>query len=485
MKEFHIEVGPYLRDKNKTSKMMFHLLIALIPIVIFSFIKNGIVPFVNEKTDIIGMFYPLIFILISCLTTFLTELLYVRICLKKKEEHLKTYLAHSYSIFPGLFLALVLPINTPISILIFGGVIATIIGKMLFGGFGNNIFNPALIGCLFVMTMYGEVIATNGGYLNSYELDAIAKATPLSNASLVEGIGTYDTLVRPYGSLWDFFIGIIPGSVGETSALFCLIGFIYLTINKVIKWKIPVVYILTVFVMTYMIGSINGLGIWYPLFQILSGGLMLGAVFMATDPVTSPTTSIGQILYGLFLGILTVIFRYLTPYPEGVLTSILTMNMFVFILDRIGSKARFYFNRSIIAFVLAWVLILGVGGYIGNSYLTQSVDKPDNKDPNFEIVSKQVDNTKVTYVVTQKGFSGKIKSQIVIDNGLIKTFEILEQNDSYFQKIIDTNYVDKIINEQNNLKEVDTITGVTRTSTAIKKMAINTLADYKENHYAE
>jgi uncharacterized protein with FMN-binding domain len=333
--------------------------------------------------------------------------------------------------------------------------------------------------------MYGEVIATNGGYLNSYELDAIAKATPLSNASLVEGIGTYDTLVRPYGSLWDFFIGIIPGSVGETSALFCLIGFIYLTINKVIKWKIPVVYILTVFVMTYMIGSINGLGIWYPLFQILSGGLMLGAVFMATDPVTSPTTSIGQILYGLFLGILTVIFRYLTPYPEGVLTSILTMNMFVFILDRIGSKARFYFNRSIIAFVLAWVLILGVGGYIGNSYLTQSVDKPDNKDPNFEIVSKQVDNTKVTYVVTQKGFSGKIKSQIMIDNGLIKTFEILEQNDSYFQKIIDTNYVDKIINEQNNLEEVDTITGVTRTSTAIKKMAINTLADYKENHYAE
>lgn len=210
---------------------------------------------------------------------------------------------------------------------------------------------------------------------------------------------------------------------------------------------------------------------------------MFGAIFMATDPVTSPTTPIGQVLYGLFLGILTVIFRYLTPYPEGVLTSILTMNMFVFILDRIGSKARFNFNKSILSFFLAWALILLIGCYIGNTFVKE--DETDNKDPNFEIVSKNVVDKVVTYTVTQKGFSGKIKARIVIDDGLIKTIDILEQNDSYFQKIIDANYIDKLIREQETIEKVDTISGVTISSTAVKKMVINTLADYKESGYAE
>jgi electron transport complex protein RnfD len=479
MKEFHLEPGPYVKNNNSTNKMMFHLLIALLPIIAFSFIKNGVIPFTNDKTGIIGLFYPLIFIGVSTLTTFLCEMLYVKFFLRKEKQELKDYLRHSFSIFPGLFLALVLPINTPLSILIFGGIVATLIGKMLFGGFGNNIFNPALIGCLFVVAMYSATIATNGGYLNSHEIDAVTSATPLSNVSLVEGIGSYDTLVKPYGNLWNFFIGTIPGAVGETSALLCLLGFIYLSINKVIKWRIPLIYILTVFGMTYMIGSFNGLGVWYPLFQIMSGGLMLGAIFMATDPVTSPTTPIGQVLYGLFLGILTVVFRYLTPYPEGVLTAILTMNMFVFIIDRIGYKSRFNFNKSVIPFVISWILILGLGSYIGNRYL----NVPDTKDPNYEIIDVKTDNQLATYTVTQKGFSGKIKAKIVIDNGIIKTFEILEQHDSYFQKLIDANYMNKIINEQNNLKDVDTVSGATISSNAIKKMAINTMEDYEEKIY--
>ena len=474
MKEFHLEAGPYIKHNNSTSKMMFHLMIALIPIIIFSFIKNGVVPFVNNKTDIIGMFYPLIFIGISTMTSFITELLYVRLFLKKESRSLKEYLQHSYSLFPGLFLALVLPINTPITILILGGVIATVIGKMLFGGFGNNIFNPALVGCLFIVACYSSVIAANGGYFNSYEVDTISKATPLSNVSLVDGIGNYDTLVKPYGSLWNFFIGTIPGAVGETSALFCLLGFIYLSIKKVIKWRIPAIYVLTVFGMTYMIGAYNNLGIWYPLFQVMSGGLMLGAVFMATDPVTSPTTPIGQTLYGLFLGILTVVFRYLTPYPEGVLTSILTMNMFVFIIDRIGFKSRFNFNKAVIPFVIAWCLILGLSSYIGNSYEKTET----NVDPNFAILDKKTNNDEVTYIVTQKGFSGIIKAEIIINNGTIKSIDVLEYHDSYFQKVIDANYIQKLINEQNNLTNADTVSGATISSTALKKLVINTMDDY-------
>lgn len=469
--------GPFIKDKNSTSKIMIHLFVALLPIIVFSFYKNGYLPYQDGKATFIGLFYPLIFIFIPTITSFLTELLWIRICNHKKGKDLKESIMHSYSIFPGLFLGLILPINTPISILIFGAIFATIIGKMIYGGFGNNVFNPALIGRLFVISTYALTITNNGGYLNPSELDAVTTATPLSNVALQEGIGTYETLVSPYGNLWDFLFGTIPGAVGETSALLCLLGLSYLILKKIVKAIIPITYILTVFFITFIIGSFNDLGIWYPLFQILSGGLFFGACFMATDPVTSPTTPVGQVLYGLFLGILTVIFRYLTPYPEGVLTSILTMNLFVYILDRIGSKARFDKKCALLPFIFAFILIFYTGCSIGISYQKDTT----TGDSNFEIVSKEGSGNTVTYVVTQKGYVGKIKAEIKIENGTVKSYEILEQNESFYGKIEDADYISKLLQNQNKLEGLDTVSGATVTSSALKKMFINTLADFMKN----
>ena len=458
-------MGPFIKSEKDTNDIMKHLLIALIPIILFAYIKNGLIPFVKGYTNIFGLFYPLIFILIATLSTFIFETIYKLIFEKKK---LKDAINNSYSIFPGLFLGLILPLNTPITIVIIAGFVSSIIAKMLFGGFGNNIFNPALVGRLFVISAYALVIGKNGGYLNSYELDAISSGTPLTNASLINGIGTYETLVKPYGSLLNFFVGTIPGSVGETSAFLCLLGLIYLTYFKAIKWKIPVTYILTVFAITYVLGGMNNLVIWYPLFQIFSGGLMFGAIFMATDPVTSPVTPIGQILYGMFLGILTVAFRFLTPFPEGVLTSILTMNMLVVILDKIGAIARFNFKITIIPFVIAWILILGLGVGISINL------KQEKKDTNFNIIEKTKEGNKTTYIVTQKGYSSTIKAKIIIENKNILEFTILEQNDSFYQKVQDDNFIEKL--KQN--KDTDTVSGATITSTAIKTMLNNTLNDY-------
>lgn len=460
-------MGPFIKSENKTTKIMKHLLIALTPIIIFAFIKNGIIPYWKGYTNIIGLFYPLIFILISTLATFTFETIYTIIF---EKQNIKNCIQNSHSIFPGLFLGLILPINTPITLLILAALVSSIIAKMLFGGFGNNIFNPALVGRLFIISAYMVVIGKNGGYLNSYELDTLSSATPLTNAGMLNGIGTYETLIKPYGSLMNFFIGTIPGAIGETSALLCILGFIYLTYFKAIKWKIPVTYILTVFAITYVIGGMNDLGIWYPLFQILSGGLMFGAVFMATDPVTSPVTPIGQVLYGMFLGILTVIFRFLTPFPEGVLTSILTMNMFVMILDKIGALARFNFKITLIPFIIAWVLILGLGVGISINY------NSEQKDENFNIISKEINGTTINYIVTQKGYSGIIKAKIVIDNGKVTQFEVLEQEDSFYQKIEEEKFVERL--KENG--EADTISGATVTSTALKTMLKNTLYDYNE-----
>lgn len=474
MKDFHLKTGPFVNHNNTTNKKMFHLLISLMPIIIFNFYKNGIIPYQHRYISFLEMFYPLLFLLIPSLVSLIVEILYAIVFLKRKKDSLKDYLKNSFSIFPGLFLGLILPINTPISIVIFGAFMATFVGKLLFGGFGNNVFNPALIGRLFVISSYAVVISNNGGYLNPYELDTLSTATPLSNATMVSGIGTYELLVTPYGSLWNFFLGTVPGAVGEVSALLCIIGFIYLTLTKVIKWKIPVIYILTVFLMTYMIGNINGLGIWYPLFQIFSGGLMFGAVFMATDPVTSPTTPIGQVLYGLFLGILTVIFRYLTPYPEGVLTSILTMNMLVFIIDKIGAKARFNFKKSLPYFLVIWLLIVGIGGYIGKSF----EEKPNSTDPNFSIISKEEIDNKTHYIVSQKGYSSNLKAKIVIEDGLVINMEVISQNESFYQKIEALDYINTLIKGQELISKVDTISGATITSSALKQMFINTLNDY-------
>lgn len=468
--KFNVLKGPFVKSKNSTHKIMLNLLIALFPIIIFSFYKNGIVLYKNDKTDLFGMFYPLLFIITGIITSFLTETLYSFIFLKKKNNELKEYILNSFSIFPGLFVSLVLPLNTPIEILIIGCVVAVIIGKMLYGGFGHNIFNPALIGCLFVLTCYGSIINKNGGYINKYELDTIGSATPLTNYKIIGDIGTYDTVVKPFGSIKDFLIGNIPGTVGETCSFLIILAFIYLVFNRVIKWKIPVIYVGTVFTMTFIIGSIAGVGSWYPLFHILSGGLLFGAVFMATDPVTSPVTSVGQIIYAMFLGILTVVCRFLTSAPEGVLTSILTMNMFVMLLDRIGSSNKYSIKKIAIPLIIGLSLLIGISIYIGNRF-----NHPNDKDYNFKLIEKTNDY----YVVSQKGNGGPIKAKLYIKNNEITKIEILDSNETenYYKLVEEANYTDKLIQNQNNLKNVDTVSGATISSTALKKMFINVKED--------
>lgn len=464
-------MGPFIKNEDHTSRMMLRVIVALIPIIVFSFYKNGVM--VYDGNNIFEVLYPLIFIFISTLATFLFETIYQLIF--NKNKNLKDIICNSYAYMPGIFLGLILPINTPISVLLVGAFSASILGKMLFGGFGKNIFNPALIGRLIVISTYALVITENGGYFNSYELDTISGATPLSNASLIDGIGTYKQLVEPYGNLWNFFIGTIPGAVGETSSLLCIIAFIYLALTKTIKWRIPVFYVLTVFLMSLGIGLYNDAGIWYALFQIFSGGLMFGAVFMATDPVTSPVTKPGQIIYGLALGLLTVTLRYLTPYPEGVLTSILTMNMFVFMIDDLGVKVKTNVKKIILPISLIIIAIIAMTFVIGEKNNVSTV----KGDPNFEIISKEESSNITRYIVTEQSYGGKIKIEVVIENDNVISFEVLEQNDSYYGKIESVNYIDKLLEEQNDLENCDTVSGATVSSTALKKALINTLNDYR------
>lgn len=454
------EKGPYLKDSERTNKIMKRVLIALLPIILFSFYKNGIIPFSKGYTNIYGLFQPLILILTAGLTSLGTEFLYNKYFLK-----LKNPLQGKYAFFPGLFFSLLMSINTPLWMIVMGAFFATVVGKLLFGGFGHNIFNPALVGALFITVSYGALIP--GGYLNAFELDTITGPTALAT----NYIDSFPKVIEAFGGIGNYIFGFIPGTLGETPKLLIIMSFIFLAVTKTIKYLIPLTYVGVVFITTFVIGSVNGLDITFPLFQIFTGGLLLGAVFMATDPVTTPTTRLGQVLFGIGLGLLTVIFRFLTPYPEGVLTSILTMNMLVILIDELGDQSQRKIILKIITLIIGLGLIIGTGFLIGNK-----IKSPVELDNNYQIIEKA--NQK--YQVSQKGFGGLIKAEIIFEKDLIKEINIISQNESLWQNIEKEDYLQKLIDQQDNLEALDTVSGTTITSQALKDLIKNTKDDYKE-----
>lgn len=334
--------GPFLRMSDEktygTTVIMRDFFIALLPVILFSWYKNGILVYLDGNITLLESFYPLFFILMGGILSMLMEGIFYFVTDKEVRTFkvLMNRLSTSYAIIPGLLLAMILPLYTPIWVLIFGCLFATIIGKMLFGGFGYNIFNPAILGYIAIAFTLTGVINKAGGALNVSEIaiDAIGGATPLGTLS-GSNLLDYNTLVAPYGNLWDFFIGTIPGAIAETSALACIIAYVWLVVRKVIKWFVPVIYVGTVFILSWFIGlSVGQSGLWFPLYSILSGGLIFGAVFMATEPVTTPRNPLGKIVFALLLGVFTVTFRFCGDLPEGVATSIIFLNIFTMPIDK-------------------------------------------------------------------------------------------------------------------------------------------------------
>ena len=240
------------------------------------------------------------------------------------------------AVVTGVLLAFVCPVTIPYWCIIIGDFFAIIIVKQLFGGIGQNFVNPALAARAFLFSW--PVLMSNWvkvGFENAAGVldttDAVTAATPL--AAMHQGS-------LPEESVLDLFIGKVGGSLGETSALLLLIGFAYLLIRRVISARIPLAFLGTVAVLTFLFPQGNDRVLWMAS-QVLGGGLMLGAIFMATDYVTSPVTKWGQVIFGIGCGILTVVIRYFGGYNEGVSYAILIMNACVVLLDKIGRPKKY------------------------------------------------------------------------------------------------------------------------------------------------
>lgn len=391
-KKFVLEKAPFIRSVDEkiisTKQMMRDLVIALIPIILFAWVKNGLLPYIFKDTfrfvSTIGNSYemnfwqmlrPLVFILLGGLFSMLLEGLYFaffkyyfpnKYTTPKLSWNFKAILEEvklSYAVIPGLILALILPVNTPIYVLFFGCFFANIIFKMLYGGFGKNIFNPALIAYVIVLAAFWGVISNAGGSLNPSEV--VTGATPLYNFKGLADI-TYENVVLPYGSLWNFFLGFVPGSMGETCSLLIILACIFLISRKVISWVIPVFYVGTVFVLSLVIAWVNDYGMWYPTFQVLSGGLLFGAVFMATEPVTTPRSPNGKAIFAGFAGILTMLFRLVGSLTGGVATALLFVGLFSGVIDRIAAKLRTHRTnyRSILGYLVIILLMIALSFYV-------------------------------------------------------------------------------------------------------------------------
>lgn len=320
-----ISPSPHDHSGESVSKLMFGVIIAMIPVFIVSVIYYGVGALVITVTA-----------MLSC-SVF--EYLIQRFILKKSLT-----LKDGSALVTGMLLAFCLPANLPVWQVVLGSLAAIGIGKMSFGGLGNNPFNPALVGrvCLFVsfpvqMTTYPEPLQ----YWLRYT-DATTGATPLSIVK--EGIRNGETMpdiMIKVPDYIDLFLGKISGSSGEIAAFALILGLIYLLARKIITYHIPFSIIATVILFTGILWVSNPVKYADPLFHLLSGGLLLGAIFMATDYVTSPMTVKGMWIYGTGIGIITVLIRIFGAYPEGIQFAILIMNAFVPLINKYIKPHRF------------------------------------------------------------------------------------------------------------------------------------------------
>ncbi len=301
--KLRVSLSPHIKSSNSTMRTMLDVIIALVPASIVSVLLLGIDALLVIATCIISA--------VACEFIF-------NIVIKKEQT-----ISDLSAIITGLLLALNLPANIPLWQAAVGSAFAIVLVKGIFGGLGKNIVNPAMTARVFMLLAFGSMV----DYTLPEGMDATSGATPLVQLANGEKL-----------TLWNLFFGNHGGSLGETCALALIVGGIYLLVRKVITWHIPVAFIGTTFLLTLLIvgGDVEMAVAW-----ILSGGLMIGAFFMATDYVTSPSTAKGKLIFGIGAGVITVLIRFFGGYPEGVSFAILLMNIVNPYIDSLTARKLF------------------------------------------------------------------------------------------------------------------------------------------------
>lgn len=321
----NVSPSPHAHGKETTQKLMFGVVLALLPSLFTSIFYFG--------------WGAVIVTTVSVAACLLFEYLIQRFIFRKP-----TTITDGSALVTGLLLAFNVPSNLPVFIIVTGAFVSIAIAKMTFGGLGNNPFNPALVGRVFILISFPVQMTSwpvPRGFATGY-IDAVTGATPL--AIVKEGLKNGEPLQQLIAQIptpAQMFLGNMGGSMGEVAAVALLIGLIWMLYKKIITWHIPVSVTGSLLIFTSILWLINPEKNASPLFHLLAGGVLLGAIFMATDYVTSPMSPLAMIIYGCGIGILTVIIRVWGAYPEGVSFAILIMNAFVPLMNSYIKPKRF------------------------------------------------------------------------------------------------------------------------------------------------
>jgi len=324
-----ISPSPHVKGKTEVNSLMYGVIIALLPVMALSIVYYGI--------------GALIVTAVAAASCVLFEALIQKFIMKTRVT-----IYDGSALVTGVLLAFNVPSDLPIYMILIGSLVSVGVGKLTFGGLGTNPFNPALVGRVFLlvsfpvdMTTYPKPTGLVASVSESYT-DAVSGATPLS--LIKEGIQAGKPVSELMGQVPDYtdlFIGNMSGSMGEIAGVAVVIGLLYMLIRKIITWHTPVTIVGTVFLFTGILWLADPEHNADPLFHILTGGVLLGAVYMATDYVTSPMTKVGQVIYAAGIAIITVVIRVYGAYPEGISFAILIMNAFVPLINRYVKPKRF------------------------------------------------------------------------------------------------------------------------------------------------
>lgn len=317
--KFNFHVSPSLKGNLTTKEIMKELTLGLLLVFVLA---------VFYYASAYGSRYALqaiVLLVCSLVTTLVCEFLFAKI--RKRDP--KKEIQNSFGWVTAIILTLMVPISTRPYALIISTAFAIIFGKMLFGGFGHNIFNPAAVGRAVIFATFTGASTNLVTSATPTALIANSYGWVPANADALDGF------LSQVGGWSSLFLGTYPGALGETFTIAIVLIGIFLIVRKIIDWRVPVVYLGTIFVMTAIVAIITGVGsyhgipgfIWYPVLHLILGGVVFGAFFMLTDPVTSPTSAAGRTIFALGAGILTVLIRLTGNLPEGCLYSILLMNM--------------------------------------------------------------------------------------------------------------------------------------------------------------
>lgn len=461
--KYKFRFSPSIKSPRSTSQIMLELTVALLAVIAFSLVYYSMEYGMNYVIHI------LLLLVASLVTAYVVEVIYAWATKKDIKKHLSS----SYPYVTSLILVLISTPNVSIYPMVIGTIFAIGLGKLVFGGFGHNVFNPAGVGRIVMMSSFGGKVVT----------DLSTGATPIATINSnnwTVAQGGFDKFLEAFGGWNGMFTGWHPGAIGETPALLLIVLGVLLVIRKVIDWRIPVFYVGTIFVMSTVIALLSGMDLSYGLFHIVSGGVLFAAVFMLTDPVTSPVHPVGRAIFGVGAGLITVVIRFFGNTPGGVVYAIVLMNILVPLIDYLlaGNQIKTY-KKAMIGLASTAVVAVLLSGLVGNMIEVVSAEEETVK-----VLETLDEGTSKVYKVESKGFNGQESNVVSVKisaDGKVEEVSFDKFADSEFEgaPARDAAFLDlfKGLDVTSDIS-VDTSTGATRSSNAVLEAVKKAAAEF-------